>query len=116
MTPSNAGGMSNGLARVRVRFVAELRVRRARLIELRSQLLNLPLCAEALKEIGQISHKIAGTAAILGFPGLGASASAIDDAIDQIKVWPTAPDPALLDRIDRMISDMELAPEKGDCT
>ncbi len=116
MTPPNDGGVFDGIARVRVRFVAELRVRRARLIELRSQLIDLPLCVEALKEIGQISHKIAGTAATLGFPVLGHSAAAIDGAINQNKVWPIARDPALLDQIDRMISDMDMTYEKEDCT
>jgi HPt (histidine-containing phosphotransfer) domain-containing protein len=42
-----------------------------------------PSVAPALDEIGRISHKIAGTAATLGFPELGADASVIDDLIDR---------------------------------
>ncbi len=116
MTPLNDGDVSDGIARVRVRFLAELLARHFRLIELRSQLIDLPLCVEVLKEIRQICHKIAGTAAMLGFPALGRSAAAIDDVINQIKVCPIAPDPALLDQIDRMILEMEKTQEKGDCT
>ncbi|MEB8386964.1 Hpt domain-containing protein [Rhodobacteraceae bacterium KMM 6894] len=115
MKPLNAEGLSSGLARVRLRFIDELQVRRSRLIELRSQLDDQSQCSEAMKEIGHINHKIAGTAETLGFPSLGASAAAIDNIIDKTKAWPTGPDPALLNQIDSIISEMNLTQEKGDC-
>lgn len=113
MQTMNAGNMSAGIARIRARFIEELRVRRTRLIALRARLADETQADTALKEIGQISHKIAGTAKTLGFPALGTIAAAIDDAIDQKASVQTAPHPRLLGQIDRIIADMDVA---GDVT
>lgn len=107
MQSLNASEMSDGLARIRARFVDELRVRHARLVELRSHVGGPDQSHSALMEIGQINHKIAGTAATLGFPELGVRAGAIDSAIDQKNMAVTRPMPEVLDMIDRMISEME---------
>jgi chemotaxis protein histidine kinase CheA len=73
--------LSDGLARIRARFVDELTTRFDDMAQLRPQL-NDPSTAEpALIEIGKICHKIAGTAATLGFPTLGKEAAAIDDHV-----------------------------------
>jgi HPt (histidine-containing phosphotransfer) domain-containing protein len=109
MHSMNAGGMSAGMARIRARFIDELRVRRARIIDLRTDLGTTSQTHDALKEIGQISHKIAGTAKTLGFPALGALAGEIDDAIDQRATSLDAPQPALLGQIDQIIADMDVA-------
>lgn len=109
MHSMNTGGMSAGMDRIRTRFIDELRARRARLIDLRTDLGTASQANNALKEIGQISHKIAGTAKTLGFPELGAIAGAIDDAIDQRATSLSAPQPALLGQIDQIIADMDMA-------
>nr|WP_262494996.1 Hpt domain-containing protein [Paracoccus thiocyanatus] len=66
---------------MRARFVAELVNRHARLVVLRAWLDDASAYGPALTETGQICHKIAGTAATLGFPTLGTQAGAIDDLI-----------------------------------
>lgn len=73
--------LTMGLARVRARFVTELRERFRRIGQLRHQLEGHVGNHEALREIGEISHKLAGTAATLGFPELGKSATLVDDLI-----------------------------------
>ncbi|MFX0543827.1 Hpt domain-containing protein [Roseovarius sp. S4756] len=96
---------STGLLRIRTRFVDELDEKRLRLAELRLQIQGQAPSHAALKEIGQICHKIAGTALTLGFPDLGASASAIDGAIDQKAAEFIMPSSDLLLCIDEMIAE-----------
>ncbi len=59
---------------------------------------------DSLTEIGQICHKIAGTAATLGFPELGASAAKIDDFIIANIDSQDDPDPYLLAEIDLLLA------------
>ncbi len=81
MLSESNGEMSVGLARVRARFVDEMTSRLDHLIKLRSQMDDALSFDEASVEIGQIGHKIAGTAATLGFPELGAEAAKADDIV-----------------------------------
>lgn len=73
--------ITTGLAKVRARFVTELHGRFRRIDQLRTQLEDHVGNREALREIGEISHKVAGTAATLGFPELGKCATLVDDLI-----------------------------------
>jgi len=100
--------ISAGLARIQQSFLSEAEARCARLRVLRQQLSEMTQDQAALKEIGQITHKIAGTAATLGYPELGVQASEIDDAIDQRDPATGAPSPDLLAKIDSVISALAL--------
>lgn len=100
-------GVSSGLARVRARFVDELQGRRARIGMLRADLDHAAQPMGALTGIRQIAHKIAGTAATLGFPDLGALAAEIDDTVLRLSVDGCPPSQALVARIDRMLAMMD---------
>lgn len=71
--------LSEGLARVRRRFVEELGPRRDRLVMLREEGEQTKWAQEQVTSIGRIAHKIAGTAATVGFEKLGAIAAELDD-------------------------------------
>ncbi|MCF3595921.1 Hpt domain-containing protein [Rhodobacteraceae bacterium LMO-12] len=102
MQATNDINLSVGLSRVRARFVDELKNRYSRLLQLRSQLSNDATSTDALIEIGQISHKIAGTAATLGFPQLGAEAAEIDDFITRNEVTADTLSSGIVPQIDHM--------------
>ena len=75
--------LSEGLARVRKRFVAELRPRRDTLALLREEGEQTKWAQEQVMSVGRIAHKIAGTAATVGFAKLGAIAAELDDLTTQ---------------------------------
>lgn len=106
MLTMGGGEMSDGLARVRARFVEELQERFRRVQELRLHLEQHPSSTEPLTGIGQIAHKIAGTAATLGFPELGSISAQVDDAVAARAGTPDEPDAALTARIDHMLAVM----------
>lgn len=111
MHATNESRLSDGLRRVRARFVDELKNRHSRLTNLRADLdpdlSNDEVCKAAMTEIGQIAHKIAGTAATLGFPELGAQASAIDDVVIKRASLPEAFPDDILSQIDQMNTTIE---------
>ncbi|MFX0547546.1 Hpt domain-containing protein [Roseovarius sp. S1116L3] len=96
--------LSSGLERVRQRFLETLRDRFNRVVRLRAKVAEEVDVQDSLCEIGKICHKIAGTAATLGFPDLGSNAAEIDDLImsnqDELK----NPDPYLLMKIDEFVT------------
>ena len=98
---------SDGLLRVRGRFIHDLEEKRRRLVQLRFQAQDDRQSLPASKEIGQICHKIAGTAATLGFPTLGEHALAIDDAVDQKAAEISMPSHKLLLTVDTLVSEIE---------
>lgn len=102
----NEFNMSEGLARVRARFVEELDTRLARMTRLRTQLDNTDSFDAALNEIGQISHKIAGTAATLGFRDLGSEAADIDDLVMKHSQQDITPKADMRARIDLLLTKM----------
>lgn len=77
--------MTEGLARVRKRFVEELGPRRNSLVLLRDEVEETATPDEIIMSIGHISHKIAGTAATVGFAKLGGVAAELDDCIGRQK-------------------------------
>ncbi|MCZ4353549.1 Hpt domain-containing protein [Roseovarius aestuarii] len=100
---TNYSDISDGLTRVRARFAEESQIRQDRLLILVSQLQDASAAPAALVEIGEINHKIAGTAATLGYPDLGAGAAEVDEMIHQS----TLVNPELLIKIDNVISKLE---------
>ncbi|NEX48523.1 Hpt domain-containing protein [Pseudotabrizicola algicola] len=61
----------------------------------------------AAREIGKIVHKIAGTAASLGFPGLGAQAQTVESLCHQAAASPARDlDPALKRHLLRALDDL----------
>ncbi|RKF14189.1 hypothetical protein D6850_13595 [Roseovarius spongiae] len=99
--------LSVGLVRVRARFLDELHGRFDRIDELRLQFGNDRCDHAALREIGEIAHKIAGTAATLGFPKLGESATVIDDLVHENGEEAATNDPRLLGLIDSLCATMQ---------
>lgn len=99
--------LSDGLRRIRARFIGELNAKHLLLLELQELSVGHTRPHEALMEIGQISHKIAGTALTLGFPSLGRDAATVDAAIDQKAKSSVKPSATLLEQIDRMIDEIE---------
>ncbi len=95
--------LTEGLTRVRLRFLDSLCGCISRTTHLRAQLTKRIEVKDSLSEIGQICHKIAGTAATLGFPELGATASKIDDFIMADIDSQDDPDPYLLAEIDQLL-------------
>ena len=79
--PQLQQAFNDSLSRIRARFVNELQDRVVRLDELKEHLAKIPTDRIALNEVGQIAHKIAGTAATLGFPNLGSLATETEDYI-----------------------------------
>jgi len=71
--------LSEGLARVRKRFIEELGPRRDSLALLRDEGEKTKWAQEHVTSIGRIAHKIAGTAATVGFAKLGTLAAELDD-------------------------------------
>lgn len=71
--------LSEGLARVRKRFIEELGPRRDRLVLLREEGEQTKWAQEQVTSIGRIAHTIAGTAATVGFEKLGTLAAELDD-------------------------------------
>lgn len=106
-------GLSQGLARVRARFLGELEGRAARVYALRAALDAPATADEALVEIGRIAHKIAGTAATLGFPDLGTAAAAIDEAASRHADPAAPPASALAPEVDRLLNAMQAALRGG---
>ncbi|QIE45550.1 Hpt domain-containing protein [Pseudohalocynthiibacter aestuariivivens] len=98
--------VSSGIARIRLRFAEESQDRHDLLVKLRAQMNNDMACQEAIVEIGKISHKIAGTAATLGYPDLGEVAAAVDDHIDQKDMASRIPTGDLVTIIDRLIAEI----------
>ncbi|SEK58141.1 Hpt domain-containing protein [Roseovarius nanhaiticus] len=107
MYQNDLSTFSEGLLRVRARFINELEEKRLRLTQLRSHLQSHEQSHAASREIGQICHKIAGTAATLGFPVLGKYALAIDGAIDQRSTNLPSPSAELRCDIDDLITEIE---------
>ncbi|WP_322866636.1 Hpt domain-containing protein [Aquicoccus sp. G2-2] len=105
--------LSDGLARIRIRFVEELTHRFDRMAQLRPEL-NDPATAEpALIEIGKISHKIAGTAATLGFPTLGSEAAEIDDHVANYSAAAEESGRDVREKIDQMLETIEAVLREG---
>jgi len=93
----------DGFARVRLRFLNNLCEFFRRTTHLRMQIAERVKIKDSLSEIGRICHKIAGTAATLGFPELGATAAKIDDFIMAHIDSQDDPDPDLLAEIDHLL-------------
>lgn len=73
------------LQKVRTHFLIELEKQYHDVEMLRNQLDQVADPSEACSEIGRICHKIAGTAATLGFPDLGNVAAEIDDYVASLR-------------------------------
>lgn len=69
------------LEKVRTHFLTELEKQYRDVEMLRDQLDRVADPSQTCHEIGRICHKIAGTAATLGFPDLGHVAAEIDDFV-----------------------------------
>lgn len=82
-------------------------MRFSRVATLRADLDRVPLPDGPMMEIGRIAHKIAGTAATLGFPDLGRTAAEIDDRITRRITVGQPPDRDLVARIDTMLAMMD---------
>lgn len=93
--------ISDGLARVRLRFLGELQNQHARLTLMRD---DLDHSRSAFLEIAKICHKIAGTAATLGFPELGAQAATVDEIGLRLSRTETAPNDAAMQAVDRFLA------------
>lgn len=76
-TPS----LTSGLAKIRIRFLDELKPRLEELTILRAQAEHADSAETSMTQIGFIAHKLAGTAATLGFPDLGQAAAELDDVV-----------------------------------
>lgn len=74
------------LQKVRTHFLTELEKQYHNVEMLRNQLDQVADPSETCMEIGRICHKIAGTAATLGFPDLGNVAAEIDDYVTSLRV------------------------------
>ncbi len=98
--------LANGLRRVRLRFIESIRDSLPRIIHLRTQVLEEAQTGDAPREIGQICHKIAGTAATLGFPKLGANAVRIDNFLISNVDNQLDPGPYLLMEIDQLVLEI----------
>ncbi len=95
--------LTDGLARVRLHFLNSLCDGFRRTTHLRMQIAERVKIKESLSEIGHIYHKIAGTAATLGFPELGATAAKIDDFVTAHIDGQYDPEPYLLAEIDQFL-------------
>jgi len=73
------------LQKIRTHFLTELEKQYHDVKMLRSQLDQVADPSEICNEIGLICHKIAGTAATLGFPDLGNVAAEIDDYVASLR-------------------------------
>lgn len=69
------------LEKIRAHFFTELGKQYHQVGMLRDQLDRVADPSQTYREIGRICHKIAGTAAPLGFPELGHVAAKIDDLV-----------------------------------
>jgi HPt (histidine-containing phosphotransfer) domain-containing protein len=69
------------LEKVRTHFLTELKKQYREVEMLRDQLDQVADPLQICRDIGRICHKIAGTAATLGFPDLGHVAAEIDDFV-----------------------------------
>lgn len=98
--PHMDDGISSGLSRIRARFIAGMHEQSTRLETLKLRLHDAPDDDDALREVGQIAHKIAGTAATLGFQDLGALASQIDDSIHRLVETNARINPDIVQMID----------------
>ncbi|CAM9902378.1 MAG: hypothetical protein CMN16_16225 [Roseovarius sp.] len=73
------------LQKIRRHFLTELEKQYHNVEMLRNQLDQVADPSETCIEIGRICHKIAGTAATLGFPDLGNVAAEIDDYVASLR-------------------------------
>lgn len=79
------------LEKVRTHFLNELEKQYRDVELLRDQLDQVADHSQTCREIGRICHKIAGTAATLGFPDLGHVAAEIDDFVASLSTsWSEA--------------------------
>lgn len=69
------------LGKIRTHFLSELEKQYLEVEMLRDRLDQVADHSETCHAIGRICHKIAGTAATLGFPDLGDIAAKIDDFV-----------------------------------
>ncbi len=100
----SSGSLANGLERVRWRFIESLRDGLPRITHLRMRATERDHIKESFLEIAQICHKIAGTAATLGFPELGANAARIDDFFRTNIDIQDDLDPHLLKEVDQLLA------------
>ena len=99
---------SAGLLKVRSRFLEQLPEQTAMIRELWAQVQTAPdRPSPILLDIGRIAHRIAGTAATLGFPDLGRIAATLEDTVNDAHGRPggiaalTAPVTAMLQEMAR---------------
>ena len=75
--------MESALAGVRLRFLNELVPRSLELRRLQEQISENVNCTGSTIDVGILAHKLAGTAATLGFRELGEAAADLDELIAQ---------------------------------
>jgi len=99
---------SAGLQKVRSRFLEQLPEQAAMIRDIWAQVQTAPdKPSPILPDIGRIAHRIAGTAATLGFPELGRLAATLEDAVTEAHDRPggvaalTAPVTAILQEMAR---------------
>lgn len=99
---------SAGLQKVRSRFLEQLPEQAAMIRDIWAQVQTAPdKPSPILPDIGRIAHRIAGTAATLGFPELGRLAATLEDAVNEAHDRPggiaalTAPVTAMLQEMTR---------------
>lgn len=105
--------IASALDKVRARFINELPRYSHELTMLRTQVEHGVLLREASTEICLIAHRMAGTAATLGFPEIGSAAARLEEAVSRRSHAETGPADllTLMDGLQEMIRNA-LDPDK----